>query len=86
MSRNRRASALPLIVSAPKNIEVGSCILLGIPLYVRTPLKAFFGKAFEQASERINCDASCDFFDTSCYQIHIKDRTRFFDTLTALLS
>jgi len=26
---------------------------------------SFFGKAFEQAAEKINCDSDCDFFDTS---------------------
>lgn len=31
MSRNRKASTLPLIVSAPKNVETGTCIVLGIP-------------------------------------------------------
>ncbi|KAJ8956232.1 hypothetical protein NQ318_014963 [Aromia moschata] len=86
MSRNRKASSLPLILSAPKNVEAGSCILLGIPPLCENSPKNFFGKAFEQAAERINCDASCDFFDTSYFEIHIKDRTRFFDALTALLS
>ncbi|CAH1118663.1 unnamed protein product [Phaedon cochleariae] len=86
MSRNRKASTLPLIVSAPKNIETGTCILLGIPPLGENSPKNFFGKAFEQAAERINCDATCDFFDTSYFEIHTKDRTRFFDALTALLS
>lgn len=31
MSRNRRAATLPLIVSTPKNSEMGTCLLLGIP-------------------------------------------------------
>lgn len=31
MSRNRKASSLPLIVSAPANLESGTCILMGIP-------------------------------------------------------
>lgn len=31
VSRNRKASSLPLIVSAPVNIEKGTCVLLGIP-------------------------------------------------------
>uniref|UniRef100_A0A6P7FIP6 Cell division control protein 45 homolog isoform X2 n=1 Tax=Diabrotica virgifera virgifera TaxID=50390 RepID=A0A6P7FIP6_DIAVI len=86
MSRNRKASTLPLIVSAPKNLESGTCILLGIPPLCENSPKNFFGKAFEQAAERVNCDASCDFIDTSYFEIHAKDRTRFFDALTALLS
>lgn len=31
VSRNRKASSLPLIVSAPLNLEKGTCVLLGIP-------------------------------------------------------
>ncbi|XP_023015206.1 cell division cycle protein 45 [Leptinotarsa decemlineata] len=85
MSRNRKASTLPLIVSAPKNMETGTCIILGIPPLCENSPKNFFGKAFEQAAERINCDATCDYFDTSYFEIHTKDRTRFFDALTALL-
>ncbi|XP_018560967.1 cell division control protein 45 homolog [Anoplophora glabripennis] len=86
MSRKSKASTLPLVLSAPKNIDGGTCILLGIPPLCENSPKNFFGKAFAQAAERINCDASCDFFDTSYFEIHVKDRTRFFDALTALLS
>jgi cell division control protein 45 len=31
MSRNRKAPDLPLIISAPKSLELGTCIILGIP-------------------------------------------------------
>lgn len=31
MSRKGKSSTLPLIVSAPKNIDGGTCIVLGIP-------------------------------------------------------
>lgn len=31
MSRNRRAATVPLIVSAPKDIDTGFCIVVGIP-------------------------------------------------------
>ncbi|XP_019869909.1 cell division control protein 45 homolog [Aethina tumida] len=86
MSRNRKAPTLPLIVSAPKNPENGTCIILGIPPLCEDSPKSFFGKAFEQAAERIRCDAASDYFDTSYFEIHIKDRTRFFDALTALLT
>lgn len=30
-SRRRKASTVPLIVSAPKNVDEGSCIIMGIP-------------------------------------------------------
>ncbi|XP_060533412.1 cell division control protein 45 homolog [Cylas formicarius] len=86
MSRNRKASTLPLIVSAPRDLENNTCILVGIPPLCENSPKNFFGKAFEQAAERMNCEASCDFFDTSYFEIHAKDRTRFFDALAALLN
>lgn len=31
MSRQRKAASLPLIVSAPADLEKGTCILMGIP-------------------------------------------------------
>ncbi|GJQ85966.1 CDC45L [Trypoxylus dichotomus] len=86
MSRNRKAASLPLIVSSPSNIEMSMCIVMGIPPLCENSPKNFFGKAFEQAAERINCDSVCDYFDTSYFQVHTKNRTRFFDALTALLS
>ncbi|CAG9862231.1 unnamed protein product [Phyllotreta striolata] len=86
MSRNRKAATLPLIVSAPKNLDTGTCVLIGIPPLCENSPKNFFGKAFEKAAKRINSDASCDYFDTSYFEIHTKDRTRFFDALTVLLS
>ncbi|XP_017780562.1 PREDICTED: cell division control protein 45 homolog [Nicrophorus vespilloides] len=86
MSKNRRAASLPLIVSAPHDIETGMCIVLGIPPLCENSPKNFFGKAFEQAAERTNCDTGCDFFDTAYFKLHTKHRTRFFDALTTLLS
>lgn len=65
-SRNKKAANLPLIVSAPFSEDLDTCIILGIPPYCENSPKNFFGKAFEQAAERIGCDGSCDYFDTSC--------------------
>ncbi|KAK4878289.1 hypothetical protein RN001_010795 [Aquatica leii] len=86
MTRNRNASSLPLIISAPKDIEKGTCIVMGIPPLCENSPKNFFGKAFEQAAQRTNSDAVCDYFDTAYFDIPVKDRTRFLDALTALLS
>lgn len=86
MSRNRKASSLPLIVSAPKSVENGTCIILGVPPLCENSPKNFFGKAFEQAAQRTNCDTNCDYFDTAYFEIPTKDRTHFLDALTALLS
>ncbi|CAG9770153.1 unnamed protein product [Ceutorhynchus assimilis] len=85
VSRNKRAKALPLIVSAPKNIENSTCILLGIPPMCENSPRNFFGKAFEQAAEKMNCEVSCDNLDTSYIELRVKDRTRFLDALAALL-
>ncbi|KAL1502492.1 hypothetical protein ABEB36_007627 [Hypothenemus hampei] len=86
MSKNRKASTLPLIVSAPKNIEHGTCLLVGIPPVCENSPRNFFGKAFEQAADRMKCDVNCDYLDTSFIELHVKDRTRFFDALAALLN
>ncbi|KAF5301095.1 hypothetical protein FQA39_LY10914 [Lamprigera yunnana] len=86
MTRNRNASSLPLIISAPKDVDKGMCIILGIPPLCENSPKNFFGKAFEQAAQHTNSDITCDYFDTAYFELPIKDRTRFLDALTALLS
>ncbi|RZB40478.1 cell division control protein 45 -like [Asbolus verrucosus] len=84
MSRNRKAPDLPLIISAPKNLELGTCIILGIPPLRQSSPKNNLGRAFEEAAENINYESLSDFFDTSYFEIYTKDRTRFFDALTTL--
>ncbi|KAK9876014.1 hypothetical protein WA026_011131 [Henosepilachna vigintioctopunctata] len=84
MSRNRKANQLPLIVSAPKNIENGTCVILGIPPLCENSPKNFFGKAFEKAAETIRSETACDFFDTSYFEIPVRDRVRFLDALTVI--
>ncbi|XP_044764128.1 cell division control protein 45 homolog [Coccinella septempunctata] len=86
MSRNRKATQLPLIVSAPKSVDNGTCIILGIPPLCENSPKNFFGKAFEKAAETIRCETTCDFFDTSYFEIPVRDRVRFLDALTAILT
>jgi cell division control protein 45 len=84
MSRNRKAPDLPLIISAPKSLELGTCIILGIPPLRQNSPKNNLGRAFEEAAENINYEVLSDFIDTSYFEIYTKDRTRFFDALTAL--
>ncbi|XP_063927342.1 cell division control protein 45 homolog [Zophobas morio] len=84
MSKNKKAPDLPLIISAPKNLELGTCIVLGIPPLRQLSPKNNLGRAFEEAAENINYDVLSDYFDTSYFEIFTKDRTRFFDALTAL--
>lgn len=86
ISRNRKATQLPLIVSAPRNLENGTCIILGIPPLCENSPKNFFGKAFEKAAEMLRCKTSCDFFDTSFFELPVRDRVRFLDALTAILT
>ncbi|ENN71753.1 hypothetical protein YQE_11573, partial [Dendroctonus ponderosae] len=86
MSRNRKASTLPLIVSAPKDLERGTCLLLGIPPVCENSPRNFFGKAFEQAADKMKCEVNCDYLDTSYIELRTEDRTRFFDALAALLN
>lgn len=86
MSRNRKASTLPLIVSVTKDSDRDVCLVLGIPPLCENSPKSFFGKAFEQAAEKIHCDSNCDFFDTSYFELQVKDRAKFLDALAVLLS
>lgn len=53
-------------------------------LLKRKSVYSLFGKAFEQAAERTNCDSQCDFFDTACeYRSKQKrDLLLFFNCLT----
>ncbi|ENN71751.1 hypothetical protein YQE_11571, partial [Dendroctonus ponderosae] len=80
MSRNRKASTLPLIVSAPKDLERGTCLLLGIPPVCENSPRKW------QAADKMKCEVNCDYLDTSYIELRTEDRTRFFDALAALLN
>lgn len=86
VSRNRRASELPLIVSCPIDMDRGLSLMIGIPPVQDGMSKNFFGKAFEHAAAKSNTILSQDFFDTSIIQIRQNDQTRFLDALTVVLS
>ncbi|GLG94444.1 CDC45-related protein, partial [Gryllus bimaculatus] len=64
-SRSKKAASQPLIASAPLDPEKGTCLLLGIPPVADESSNNFFGKAFEQAGERISARMNMDYFDTS---------------------
>ncbi|KAJ4426617.1 hypothetical protein ANN_26415 [Periplaneta americana] len=85
-SRNRKAPSLPLIASAPHDLDKGTCLIVGIPPTCEDSPKNFFGKAFERAAEKTSARMLPDYFDSSIVQLKIEDRTRFFDALTTLLS
>lgn len=53
---------------------------------IKLNCSSFFGKAFEQVANTTNIEVSLDYFDSSIAKMSVKDRPKFFDALTALLS
>ncbi|CAG08578.1 unnamed protein product, partial [Tetraodon nigroviridis] len=86
-TRNKRCKMLPLIMAAPKDIEKGTVIVVGIPPESETSdKKNFFGRAFEKAAESTNSRTLHDHFDTSIIELKSEDRSKFLDALITLLS
>ncbi|XP_061134820.1 cell division control protein 45 homolog [Syngnathus typhle] len=86
-TRNKRCRLLPLIMAAPKDVEKGTVLVLGIPPESETSdKKNFFGRAFEKAAESTNSRTLHDHFDTSVIELKTEDRSKFLDALITLLS
>ncbi|XP_031712627.1 cell division control protein 45 homolog [Anarrhichthys ocellatus] len=86
-TRNKRCKLLPLIMAAPKDVEKGSVIVVGIPPESETSdKKNFFGRAFEKAAESTSSRTLHDNFDTSIIELKTEDRSKFLDALITLLS
>lgn len=86
-TRNKRCKLLPLIMAAPKDIEKGTVIVVGIPPESETSdKKNFFGRAFEKAAESTSSRTLHDHFDTSIIELKTEDRSKFLDALITLLS
>ncbi|XP_032371866.1 cell division control protein 45 homolog [Etheostoma spectabile] len=86
-TRNKRCKLLPLIMAAPKDVEKGTVIVLGIPPESETSdKKNFFGRAFEKAAESTSSRTLHDNFDTSIIELKTDDRSKFLDALITLLS
>ncbi|CAB1446303.1 unnamed protein product [Pleuronectes platessa] len=86
-TRNKRCKLLPLIMAAPKDVEKGTMIVLGIPPESETSdKKNFFGRAFEKAAESTSSRTLHDHFDTSIIELKTEDRSKFLDSLITLLS
>ncbi|XP_034548671.1 cell division control protein 45 homolog [Notolabrus celidotus] len=86
-TRNKRCKLLPLIMAAPKDVEKGTVIVLGIPPESETSdKKNFFGRAFEKAAESTSSRTLHDHFDTSIIELKTEDRSKFLDALITLLS
>ncbi|KAG7236789.1 hypothetical protein INR49_000252 [Caranx melampygus] len=86
-TRNKRCKLLPLIMAAPKDVEKGTVIVVGIPPESETSdKKNFFGQAFEKAAENTSSRTLHDNFDTSIIELKTEDRSKFLDALISLLS
>uniref|UniRef100_A0A3Q2G0R3 CDC45 cell division cycle 45 homolog (S. cerevisiae) n=1 Tax=Cyprinodon variegatus TaxID=28743 RepID=A0A3Q2G0R3_CYPVA len=86
-TRNKRCKVLPLIMAAPKDVEKGTVIVVGIPPESETSdKKNFFGRAFEKAAESTSSRTLHDHFDTSIIELKTEDRSKFLDALITLLS
>ncbi|XP_053181324.1 cell division control protein 45 homolog [Scomber japonicus] len=86
-TRNKRCKLLPLIMAAPKDVEKGTVIVVGIPPESETSdKKNFFGRAFEKAAESTSSRTLHDQFDTSIIELKTEDRSKFLDALITLLS
>ncbi|XP_077571242.1 cell division control protein 45 homolog [Stigmatopora nigra] len=86
-TRNKRCRLLPLVMAAPKDVEKGTVLVLGIPPDVETSdKKNFFGRAFEKAAESTSSRTMHDHFDTSIIELKTEDRSKFLDALITLLS
>ncbi|XP_029961602.1 cell division control protein 45 homolog [Salarias fasciatus] len=86
-TRNKRCKLLPLIMAAPKDVEKGTVIVVGIPPESETSdKKNFFGRAFEKAAETTSSRTLHDHFDTSIIELKTEDRSKFLDALITLLS
>nr|XP_057926804.1 cell division control protein 45 homolog [Doryrhamphus excisus] len=86
-TRNKRCKLLPLIMAAPKDVEKGTILIVGIPPESETSdKKNFFGRAFEKAAESTSSRTLHDHFDTSIIELKTEDRSKFLDALITLLS
>uniref|UniRef100_A0A3P9JFC8 CDC45 cell division cycle 45 homolog (S. cerevisiae) n=1 Tax=Oryzias latipes TaxID=8090 RepID=A0A3P9JFC8_ORYLA len=86
-TRNKRCKLLPLVMAAPKDVEKGTIIVVGIPPESETSdKKNFFGRAFEKAAESTSSRSLHDHFDTSVIELKTEDRIKFLDALITLLS
>ncbi|XP_019482440.1 PREDICTED: cell division control protein 45 homolog isoform X2 [Hipposideros armiger] len=86
-TKNRRCKLLPLVMSAPLNVEQGTVTVVGIPPETdSSDRKNFFGRAFEKAAEGTNSRTLHNYFDLSVIELKAEDRSKFLDALVALLS
>lgn len=80
MSRNRKAPTLPLIVSAPKNPENGTCIILGIPPLCEDSPKRY------RATLTVNLDLLIVFLFAVSSERPSNKRRREFDAMRRVIT
>lgn len=84
ISSYKKARDYPFILSAPVDLEKGTCLVVGVPRKSEESCRSEFKKAFTKAAERTNADATFDCFDNCVFEMKMEDRGKFFDALTAL--
>jgi len=58
---------------------------VGVPPLAVDSNKSYLGRAFHQASEKVNAAVEFEDFEPAVMQIKSEDKAKFFDALTALL-
>ncbi|XP_076453006.1 cell division control protein 45 homolog [Babylonia areolata] len=87
VTRNRRVTSIPLVLTIPTVSDSETLLVIGIPpLDTDDERKNFFGKAFEQAAASTTSRTRHNFFDTHIIELKSSDRTKFLDALVSLLT
>eukprot|EP00096_Caligus_rogercresseyi_P007485 TRINITY_DN25355_c0_g1_i2.p1 TRINITY_DN25355_c0_g1~~TRINITY_DN25355_c0_g1_i2.p1 ORF type:complete len:348 (+),score=123.91 TRINITY_DN25355_c0_g1_i2:383-1426(+) len=86
ITHNKKVGNLPLVISAPLNVEKGTCLVLGVPPVSDRSRKNLLGKAFEQSAQKTGSKYLLDYFDPSIIQLKTEDRSKFFDGLISILT
>ena len=59
--------------------------MAGVPPLAVDSNKTYLGRAFQQASDKVDAVVEFEDFEPSVMQIKSEDKAKFFDALTALL-
>ena len=85
VSKSRRAPNLPLVLGAPRDLDQGTTLIIGIPPLSEEDGRNFFGQAFEHAAKNTNSRILQDSFDSHIAEMKTEDKSKFFDALIALM-
>lgn len=81
----RRAVRLPLILISPDYHQQEQIIMVGVPPVAQESKKNFFGKAFAQAAENIECELKADLSETNLVKANVNYKNQLLDQLKLLL-